>query len=124
MLCVRVTRNVVNRPKRTCCERPALGIVNPMIKVAMKQTMEMSAEVSKSKTIEDFTATRWCALQICMVMFLSAGGQRKVRVEIPQPSPVAPTELEGLATYYAEPNNGRRTASGEIFDRSEEHTSE
>jgi rare lipoprotein A len=87
-----------------------------MIKVAMKQTMEMSAEVSKAKTIEDFTATRWWALLICMAIFLSACGQRKVRVAIPQPSPVAPTELEGMATYYAEPYHGRRTASGEIFD--------
>src|ERR1041385_2767208 len=116
MLCVRVTRNVVNRPKRTCCERPALGIVRPMIKVAIKQMMEMSAEVSKAKTIADFTATRGLALLICMAFCLSACGHKKVQVTILQPSSVSPSDLQGLATYYAEPYHGRRTASGEIFD--------
>jgi rare lipoprotein A len=36
------------------------------------------------------------------------------------PAPQSPTasskDLEGLATYYAEPYHGRKTASGEIFD--------
>jgi rare lipoprotein A len=33
------------------------------------------------------------------------------------PSPAPPSsELEGLASYYAEPYHGRKTASGEIFD--------
>jgi rare lipoprotein A len=93
-----------------------------MIKVAMKQMIEMSAEVSKAKTIKDFTATRWLALLICTAIFLSACGHRKVQVAIPQPGSAPPAssvplpDLEGLATYYAEPYHGRRTASGEIFD--------
>ena len=69
---------------------------------------------------------------ICAVVFLSACGHKRVQVSTPQPpSPstataasaaTAPTEatpsadLEGLASYYAEPYHGRRTASGEIFD--------
>jgi len=32
------------------------------------------------------------------------------------PRPVSNTDLEGLASYYAEPYHGRPTASGEIFD--------
>jgi rare lipoprotein A len=116
MLCVRVTRKVVNSPKRTCCERPALGIVKPMIKVATKQTMEISAEVSNAKTIGDFTATRALALLICAAVFLSACGHKKVQVNTPRPSSVSSSDLEGLASYYAEPYHGHRTASGEIFD--------
>jgi peptidoglycan lytic transglycosylase len=87
-----------------------------MIKVAMKQMMEISAEVSKAKTIGDFTATRGLALLICAAFFLSACGHRKVQVSIPQPSSISPGDLEGLASYYAEPYHGHRTASGEIFD--------
>ena len=116
MLCVRVTKNVVNSPKRKCCERPALAIVNPMIKVVMKQTMETSAAVSSAKTIRDFTAMRRLALLICAVLFISACGHRKVRVSVPQPVAVSSGDLEGIASYYAEPYNGRKTASGEIFD--------
>jgi rare lipoprotein A len=116
MLWVRVTRNVVNSPKRTCCERPALDIVRPMIKVAMKQMMEISADVSKAKTIGDFTATRGWVLLICAALSLSACGHKKVQVSIPQPSPISPSDLEGLASYYAEPYHGHPTASGEIFD--------
>jgi rare lipoprotein A len=49
---------------------------------------------------------------------LAACGHKKVQVSIPS-SPATPpksSELEGLASYYAEPYHGRRTASGEIFD--------
>src|SRR5713101_6506589 len=98
MLCVRVTRKVVNSPKRTCCERPALGIVKPMIKVAMKQTMETSADVSNAKTIRDFTATRRLSLLICAVVFLSACGHKKVQVKTPQPVSATSSDLEGLAS--------------------------
>ena len=78
-----------------------------------------------------------------MFVLLTACGGKKARVAIPNPpapatpnppAPVSPsspaavtpnaparvtpsaTELEGLATYYAEPYHGRRTASGEVFD--------
>jgi rare lipoprotein A len=35
---------------------------------------------------------------------------------------VSASELQGLASYYAEPYHGRRTASGEIFDSYQELT--
>jgi rare lipoprotein A len=53
-----------------------------------------------------------------MLVLLSACSGKHVSVS--QPSHVSPaaraSELEGLASYYAEPYHGRRTASGEIFD--------
>src|SRR5262249_44631279 len=65
---------------------------------------------------------------IFMLVFLSACGPKRVQVTAPPISPAAPaspappastilsSDLEGLATYYAEPYHGRKTASGEIFD--------
>src|SRR5215472_6280240 len=60
------------------------------------------------------------------LVFLSACGHKRVQVnapvnapnsQAPQQSPTASSkDLEGLATYYAEPYHGRKTASGEIFD--------
>jgi len=47
---------------------------------------------------------------------LSACGHKNVQVKAPQAVPPSSRELEGLATYYAEPYHGRKTASGEIFD--------
>ena len=53
------------------------------------------------------------ALCLCMLVFLTAcSGQNRPVVH---PSARA-SELEGLASYYAEPYHGRRTASGEVFD--------
>src|SRR5262249_2201822 len=37
-------------------------------------------------------------------------------VRAPLPTSTSQSELEGLASYYAEPYHGRKTASGEIFD--------
>jgi rare lipoprotein A len=55
-----------------------------------------------------------------VLVFVSACGHKKVQVKTPQPAPARPTvsskDLEGLASYYAEPYHGRKTASGEIFD--------
>ena len=54
-------------------------------------------------------------------IFLSACGHKRVQVNAP-PQAAGPTasassgDLEGLASYYAEPYHGRKTASGEIFD--------
>jgi rare lipoprotein A len=56
------------------------------------------------------------------LLFLTGcGGGRKAQVSIPGssgPAASAParSELEGLASYYAEPYHGRKTASGEVFD--------
>ena len=41
---------------------------------------------------------------LCMLVLLSACSGKKV------------PELEGLASYYAEPYHGRRTANGEVFN--------
>jgi rare lipoprotein A len=60
------------------------------------------------------------------LVFFSACGH-KVQVKVPQQpvptaSSVSPSELEGMASYYAEPYHGRKTASGEIFDTYQELT--
>ena len=55
-------------------------------------------------------------------MFLSACGHKQVQVRAPQPIPVSSGELEGIASYYAEPYHGRRTANGETFDTYRELT--
>jgi rare lipoprotein A len=51
-------------------------------------------------------------------MVLSACSPKKVQVGIPGGNRpvVAASDLEGIASYYAEPYHGRKTASGEIFD--------
>ncbi|HEY2383339.1 MAG TPA: septal ring lytic transglycosylase RlpA family protein [Terriglobia bacterium] len=59
---------------------------------------------------------RRLAFVIASLVFLSACGHKNVRVKAPQPGSISPSELEGLASYYAEPYNGRKTANGEIFD--------
>src|SRR5262245_37993076 len=55
-----------------------------------------------------------------MLVFFAACGHKKVQVTAPVPTPrpavVPQSELEGLASYYAEPYHRRKTASGEIFD--------
>jgi len=53
------------------------------------------------------------------LVLLTACGGKKARVRTPTVQARVtpdPGELEGLASYYAEPYHGRRTASGEIFD--------
>lgn len=61
---------------------------------------------------------------VCTLFFLSACGPKKVQVRIPTASPrsVSSNELEGLASYYAEPYHGRKTANGETFDTYQELT--
>src|SRR4029077_7045900 len=60
----------------------------------------------------------WFAFLLCMLVFLSACSGKHVYVSDPRSaSPSArASELEGLASYYAEPYHGRRTANGEVFD--------
>jgi len=57
------------------------------------------------------------------VLMLAAACGKNVPVSSGKTSSVLPTsELQGLASYYAEPYHGRRTASGEIFDSYQELT--
>jgi rare lipoprotein A len=63
-------------------------------------------------------------------MVFSACGGRKTNASLPpalSPRPAAAgtisdSDLEGLASYYAEPYHGRRTANGEVFDTYREMT--
>ena len=50
---------------------------------------------------------------IATLAILTACGGRNVRVTPPTPSS---GELNGIASYYAEPYHGRKTANGETFD--------
>jgi rare lipoprotein A len=57
------------------------------------------------------------AFFMCAVLMLSACGGRKANVSVPPGSlSISDRDLEGIASYYAEPYHGRRTASGEVFD--------
>ena len=53
-----------------------------------------------------------------MLSFITACGGKKVQVSIPSggSTSIAAGELEGGASYYAEPYHGRKTANGETFD--------
>ncbi len=53
-----------------------------------------------------------------MVLLVSACGRKTVQISIPGSAPVSvqSSELDGIASYYAEPYHGRRTANGEVFD--------
>ena len=66
--------------------------------------------------VDNFGHVRRLSFLFFAVMVLSACGHKKVQVRTPQPGSVSSRDLEGLASYYAEPYHGRRTASGEIFD--------
>lgn len=69
-----------------------------------------------------YSAVRRLLFVICALFLLSACGHKQVRVKAPQPAAVSSSDLEGLASYYAEPYNGRKTASGEIFDTYQQMT--
>jgi len=49
-------------------------------------------------------------------IFLCACGHKNVQVSAPQAVTFPIAEFEGIASYYAEPYHGRRTANGEVFD--------
>jgi rare lipoprotein A len=59
-----------------------------------------------------------------MLVLLSACSGKHVPVEQPSRAgtSTSASDLEGLASYYAEPYHGRRTASGEVFDTYEAMT--
>ena len=67
---------------------------------------------------------RQLAVIACTLIFLSACGPKKVQVRSPgsRPASISSNELEGLASYYAEPYHGRKTANGETFDTYNELT--
>ena len=60
---------------------------------------------------------RRLAFVISALIFLCSCGHKNVQVKVPTTTKVAAaSELEGLASYYAEPYHGRKTANGETFD--------
>jgi rare lipoprotein A len=68
-----------------------------------------------------YKAMRRILLLMWALTLLASCGHGKARAGIPstknsQTAKVSASDLEGIASYYAEPYNGRRTASGEIFD--------
>src|SRR5438132_11336421 len=63
-----------------------------------------------------YSYVRRLSFLVCAVVLFSACGHKKIQVKAPQSGPVSSKDLEGLASYYAEPYHGRRTANGEIFD--------
>lgn len=69
-----------------------------------------------------YTCVRRLAFVVYALMVLSACGRRQIQVKAPQPIPVSSNELEGIASYYAEPYHGRQTANGEVFDTYQELT--
>jgi len=71
-----------------------------------------------------YSRVRRLLFVIGSLMFLSACAPKKVQVGIPGGNRpvVTASELEGIASYYAEPYHGRKTASGEIFDSYKELT--
>jgi rare lipoprotein A len=63
-------------------------------------------------------------LVVGTLVLLSACGPKKVQVRVPAPASVSASsnDLEGIASYYAEPYHGRKTANGETFDTYKELT--
>ena len=66
-----------------------------------------------SKPLGSYHCVYRCTVCLCMLVVLSACSGKHVPVSHPS---ARTSELEGLASYYAEPYHGRRTASGEVFD--------
>jgi rare lipoprotein A len=63
-----------------------------------------------------YFAMRRLAPLLFLIVSLSACSHGKARVSAPSSGKIARSELQGIASYYAEPYHGRKTASGEIFD--------
>jgi rare lipoprotein A len=63
---------------------------------------------------------RRLAALLAAFVFLAACHHGKARANVPTSKPsavkVSDADLEGIASYYAEPYHGRRTANGEVFD--------
>jgi len=71
-----------------------------------------------SEPLSSYRRRYRCTLCLCMLVLLAACCGKHVPVSPPSRANTAAraSELEGLASYYAEPYHGRRTASGEVFD--------
>src|SRR5262245_52770182 len=89
----------------------------------VRRGREATPMVCTSAPVSSYRRGHRFALVLCMLGLLSACSSKPVAV--PSPPPASPpgraSELEGLASYYAEPYHaepyhGRRTASGEVFD--------
>jgi len=61
---------------------------------------------------------RRLAVLLAAFVLLAACHHGKARAGIPNSKPpdIKDSDLEGIASYYAEPYHGRRTANGEVFD--------
>src|SRR3989449_7851413 len=98
-----------------CC------IVNPTFRRGTRFLCRFAAIVAVPSLCY-YNRVRRLSLFIFALLCLDACGHKKVQVQAPQLPRVSSSELEGLASYYAEPYHGRRTASGEIFDSYRELT--
>jgi rare lipoprotein A len=57
-----------------------------------------------------------------MILLVTACGKKVPVTSRVQGSAASTSEVQGLASYYAEPYHGRRTANGEVFDTYDELT--
>src|SRR5437016_2751524 len=104
------------------------------------KTMRSSQIVVAMTPVCYYRRVRRLTFVIFAFMLVSACGHKKVQLQPPQlpqtaqtgqpgqapqppqpaqpvqPPQILPEELEGLASYYAEPYHGRKTANGETFD--------
>lgn len=55
-------------------------------------------------------------LVLCFLLLLACSSAPRFVRTPPPGNPSSPHELDGLASYYADEFNGRKTANGEVFD--------
>jgi rare lipoprotein A len=79
-------------------------VVDKESPLLMRRGREGTKVLRASAPLDYYSRVRRFAFSLCMLVLLSACSGKKV------------LELEGLASYYAEPYHGRRTANGEVFD--------
>ncbi len=71
-----------------------------------------------SESLGSYRRVYRCTVCLCILVLLAACSGKHVPVSHSARANTSAraSELEGLASYYAEPYHGRRTASGEVFD--------
>ena len=86
--------------------------------VGMRSLSGECGEEERASRVLDLRTLRLVPSRVSVrVMSLHAGVPCRMQWPRPVVYPSArASELEGLASYYAEPYHGRRTASGEVFD--------